>query len=267
MMIKRIKVYLLVVWYGVKSKLNYRTSSILELTGMVLEISVQIYIWKFLIENSDQYGTTLSQMVTYILLVRLASILTSSTIARVLSNRIRDGAIATDFVSPISMKGRWLCADLGNNLFRVLVVLVPIAMICAILWGIQPPASVAHGVGSIVSLFLGCMLAFEYSYILGLISFWLLRNPFYKWHFRNIEQIFAGTYFPLWFYPEWLEKITRCLPFRYFSYEATAVYLGKVSEPQIREVILMQILWIAVLLIVESIVWYGARRKVIVQGG
>ena len=44
-------------------------------------------------------------------------------------------------------------------------------------------------------------------------------------------------------------------------------YLGKVPVPQIREVILMQILWIAVLLIVESMVWYGARRKVIVQGG
>lgn len=264
---EKIVLYSLALWYGLKSKLTYRLSSIFELVGKFIEFFAQILIWVALLGNGSRFDTNLTQMVTYLILTRMVTTLLNSTAGNVITRGVRDGSIGNEFVRPLNLKVYLFASDLGSNVFKVLVIFLPLSIVAALMYGFVFPPSLLHGVCFAVSLLLGGFMMFHYSYLLGLVSFWLFRNPFYKWHFRNVEQIFSGQFFPLWLYPVWLSIITEYLPFRYFTYEPLAIYLGKTPVEEIPFVIGLQVLWAVTLYVAERIVWTKAQRKVIVQGG
>lgn len=259
--------YMMLIWFGLKSKLIYRLSSLFGLIGKFLEVLAQVLIWAALLGSGSRFDTTLAQMITYLIITRFTSILLNTSAGNEISSRIRDGSISTDFIRPLNLKAYLFCNDLGNNLFVVFVVIFPLSIIFGIGYGFLLPASWQQGVAFFVSLCFGAFIMFHYSFLLGLASFWLIQNPFLRWHFRNIEQVFSGQFFPIWFYPGWLASITTFLPFRYFTYEPIAIYLGKTPNDKIGWVLLTQLIWIFVLYILERTVWKMASQKVIVQGG
>lgn len=264
---QKIALHLLILWFGLKSKLTYRLSSVFELLGKFLEIFAQVLIWVALLGNGTRFDTTLSQMITYLILTRVISTLSASQAGSEISDKIDDGTIANDFVRPLNFKLYLLCNDLGNNFFKVLVVFLPISIIAGLAYGFLLPETSMQGAAFLLSTVLGALLTFYYSYILGLLSFWLIRNPFLRWHFRNVEQIFSGQFFPIWLYPAWLSTITEFFPFRYFTYEPLAIYLGKTTAGDIPRVLLIQAAWLIILYIIERIMWHRACKKVLVQGG
>jgi ABC-2 type transport system permease protein len=119
----------------------------------------------------------------------------------------------------------------------------------------------------LLTLACGTFMMFHYNYVLGLISFWLIDNPFLRWHFRNVEQLFAGQFLPIWLYPGWLATITSFMPFRYFAYEPIAIYLGKTPMHSVPQVLFIQLFWMITLFLLERLMWRSAQKKVIVQGG
>lgn len=263
----QVALYSLALWYGLKSKLTYRLSSLFELLGKCLEVFAQILIWVSLLGSGTRFDTSLPQMVTYLILTRVISTLFATQAGNEISNKINDGSIANDFVRPINFKLYLLCNDLGNNLFKVLVVFLPVGILAGLVYGFIMPSTVVQGLVFLLSTVFGALLTFLYSYLLGLLSFWLIKNPFLRWHFRNVEQVFSGQFFPIWLYPAWLSSLTELLPFRYFTYEPLAIYLGKTPVNEIAHVLLMQLVWLVILYTVERIVWHRACKRVLVQGG
>lgn len=267
MCLNRAMFYGLALWYGLKSKLTYRLSSVFEVFGKFLEILAQILIWVALLGSGSRFDTTLTQMVTYLILTRIISMLFATSAGDEISAKINDGSIANDFARPLNFKMYLLCGELGGNLFKVLVVFVPIGVVVGLLYGFMLPPTPLQGLAFLASLALGALLTFYYGYVLGLFSFWLIRNPFTKWHFRNVELIFSGQFFPLWLYPAWLSRLTEFLPFRYFTYEPLAIYLGKTPVSEIPRVLALQAIWLALLYAAERLLWRRACKKVLVQGG
>jgi len=259
--------YLLIIWYGLKSKLTYRLSSVFELAGKFLEISAQVFIWITLLGGGVRFDTTLPQMITYLIIMRVATMLVESTVGGEMQRRIREGSIATDFSRPINLKGFMFCNDLGNNIFKVMVVMLPISIVFGFAYNFLLPETGLQLVAFLISLIIGTFAMFHYNFLLGLISFWLLQNPFIRWHFRNVEQVFSGLFFPIWFYPVWLANITLILPFRYFTFEAVSIYLGMTPVDRIGQVLSIQLAWAMGLYLLSRIVWIRASKRVIVQGG
>ena len=259
--------YMMVVMLGIKSKLVYRIGTLLNTVGIFIEFFGRIMIWVALLTSGKRFETTLPEMITFMVLSMVLEQVVSSSSGSVIAQHIRDGSISFDFVRPINIKAYLFFNDIGNNIFSALVVFLPICVIMSHNFGFSPPASSLHGLFFLTSACLGLVMRFYYSYILGLFSFWLLKNPFTSWHFRNVEMIFAGLFMPIWMYPAWLASITQFLPFRYFIYEPLAFYLGKTPIDSIWRIIMNQFVWLAVLHIIERLLWRKACHKVIVQGG
>ena len=59
--VNQVALYSLTLWYGLKSKLTYRLSSVFELLGKFLEIFAQILIWVALLGSGARFDTTLSR--------------------------------------------------------------------------------------------------------------------------------------------------------------------------------------------------------------
>lgn len=259
--------YLTIVRLGLKSKLTYRLSSFLDMLGRLIEFLGWILIWAALLKDAGRFGTSMEEMVTYLIITRLVISITASTAGNEISRKIRDGTIATDFIRPVNMKSFLFFNDIGNNLFKAVVVFLPIGIITGLGFGFLPPQSPVHFLSFLFTMILGAVLQFYYDYLLGLISFWLVQNPFLGWHFKNVANLFSGQFMPIWLYPRALAAVTVYLPFRYFTYEPIALYLGKSRLSEMPRVLTAQVLWLAVLYLTERLIWRAAYRKLVIQGG
>ena len=266
-MIKTAPFYVMVVYLGIKSKFVYRIGVLLNTLGVIIEFLGRIMVWLSLLASGMRFNTTLSEMVTFMVLGILLDRIVSSSAGNVIAHRIRDGSIALDFTRPIHLRNYLFFNDLGNNVFSVLAIFLPVCVVVSLGFGFLAPVSPRHLVAFMATACLGLVMRFYYSYILGLFSFWLLRNPFTSWHFRNVETLFAGVFMPIWMYPQWLATITQYLPFRYFIYEPMTFYLGKAPIESIWQVLSIQIFWLAGLFVSERLLWRKACQKLIVQGG
>jgi ABC-2 type transport system permease protein len=263
----RLSMYLSIVYLGLKSKFTYRLSSFLDMLGRLIEFLGWLFIWATLLKDGGRFGTSMEEMVTYLVITRLVLTLTASTAGDEIARKIRDGSISTDFVRPINMKGFLFFNDIGNNLFKAFAVFLPIGIITALGFGFVPPQGLPPFLAFLFTMFLGAVLRFYYEYLLGLISFWLVRNPFLKWHFKNVANLFAGQFLPIWLYPAALATVTLFLPFRYFTYEPIALCLGKSPLSELPRILTAQVLWLGILYLAERLIWRSAYRKVVVQGG
>jgi ABC-2 type transport system permease protein len=259
--------YLTIVRLGLKSKLTYRLSSFLDMLGRLVEFLGWILIWAALLKDAGPFDTSMEEMVTYLVITRLVITLTASTAGNEISRKIRDGSISMDFIRPVNLKGFLFFNDIGNNLFKAFAVFLPIGIITALGFGFMLPQSLIHFLAFLFTMILGAVLQFYYDYLLGLVSFWLVQNPFLRWHFRNVANLFAGQFMPIWLYPAVLAGITIYLPFRYFTYEPIALYLGKSPLSDLPRILTAQVLWLAVLYLTERLIWRAAYRKLVVQGG
>ena len=259
--------YFTVVRLGVKSKLVYRLGAFLNTLGVLVEFLMRILVWVALLASGIQFDTTLAQMVTFMVLSLILESIVSSSSGSYIGRRIRDGSISMDFTRPIHLRNYLFFSDIGNNIFTVLCIFLPVCIVVSLGFGFLGPASPLQFAAFLVTALFGLVLKFYYSYLLGLFSFWLLHNPFTSWHFRNVETLFAGLFMPIWMYPDWLAAITRFLPFRYFTYEPMTFYLGKAPVESLWRVLLIQAVWLIVLYAAERLLWRRACHKLIVQGG
>ena len=131
----------------------------------------------------------------------------------------------------------------------------------------MPPASLLHGFVFGFTLILGITLQYLFSYVIGLLSFWVKTSSFVTWFMGAFTSLFGGSIIPLWFYPDFLRGIARHLPFRYISFEPVAIYLGQTDTNQFLPTICMQLVWIILIYILGRVLWSRAEKLVIVQGG
>ncbi len=80
-------------------------------------------------------------------------------------------------------------------------------------------------------------------------------------------ELFSGSFVPLWFYPDWLYAISACLPFRLIFFEPISIFLGRYAVEDMLQIVLLQLVWLAVLYAAGVWVWSKAQTKVMVHGG
>jgi ABC-2 type transport system permease protein len=140
-------------------------------------------------------------------------------------------------------------------------------IIFIVMYGFSPPAEPWMVLFLVVAVINGSLRLFYFRYLLGLVSFWLIHNPFIDWYFITVESLFSGNVVPIWFYPAWLAALSRFLPFRYFIFEPVSVYLGKTPASEAGTVLLMQFIWLGLFVGIERLIWSRAHKKLIIQGG
>ena len=259
--------YIFLCGYTVKSKLMYRITSWIDVISALLTFFIQISLWRALLAGNFVKGFNFETMVPYVIIMYFSAALTYINIALVIENSIRDGSILYDLIRPINYRKYLLCTMLGENVFKACANTLLIIVVSMIVYGVYVPESLFCVFGFIVSLGLGVMLIFEITYVCGLSAFWLQRTWFIDWFLEAFVIFFGGSAVPLWFYPEILQKFSMILPFRYVSYEAINIYLGRYNAGVCVAKILISILWIIILRTIGIVIWRFAQKRVEVNGG
>jgi ABC-2 type transport system permease protein len=265
--VKQMEYYVYTIKCGFKSKIIYRLSAWLGSISGIITFLIQILIWKALLGNGVRFDTTFEIMLTYLVITQIASAFVNSFSGATIARLIRNGDISLYLVRPINLKIHLFFDDFGKNIFNVFIINLPVCFVLICFWGFQLPNEPIIYCYVILMLINGMFLLFHYKYILGVLTFWLIKNPFTTWGFQNAESIFSGKVLPIWLCPTWLVTVTKYLPFRYFTYEAVALFVGKASIESVMHVLIVQYFWIIMFLLLEHIISKRAINKLVVQGG
>jgi ABC-2 type transport system permease protein len=110
-------------------------------------------------------------------------------------------------------------------------------------------------------------LLFLMSALFGLVAFWLMTSFSLDWTLGALLQLFSGLLVPFWFFPEPLATIARHLPFAWVVYYPNAVYLGRLSAPDVWLYLGLGLAWSALFLAGVLWLWRRASSRITVQGG
>jgi ABC-2 type transport system permease protein len=206
-------------------------------------------------------------MIAYIMINQAILALTGGAYTNQLGASIRDGSVTVSLLQPMSYRLYLFSSMMGNNWYVFLFSALPVIIAGSFITGFPAPPSPAGFLFFVPMSLVGILIMFEITYIFGLFAFWTQTTWFIPWYVEAGKRLFGGTVIPLWFYPGALERVTRYLPFRYIAFEGINCYLGRLSVYAMARSLITALIWWIVLYGAGRLIWFRARKKLVLNGG
>lgn len=256
---------------GMLESVAYRANFICFLLGEIMSCFIMFFVWRAVFDETQVFsGFTMEDMVVYLFITFLTGYLTYSDGTYAIATEIRDGSIAMRMIKPCSFDMCFLFQELGNKIFNVLVIFVPITAGVEIYRYVitgEWQFNIAYFLLYIVSLILAYLISFYFNVSYGFMAFYL-KN---LWGADILKEVIvnflSGATIPLAFMPAFLETALNILPFSSLSYTPVMIYMGMYSPSEIAYRMLFQVFWLAVMILLSKLVWKHAVKRLCSQGG
>ncbi len=265
---KRLTKYLEVTRLEMLRIITYRTNFVAMFFNSFVLVFMYSYLWRAVYANSPTIGDlTLSQMLTYIFVVRAIVVPFDNDIDWRIAERIRTGDIAIDFIRPANLQLMQFATAIGNFVMRFITTSVPVLGLGAWLFGISAPASLGHFVLFLFSLLLSFTITTSINYIFGMISFWTVSIHGILFAKIFVSEFLAGAAVPLSLFPAWLRSLAMVLPFQAMVNTPLSIYLQLTPPQGIVHLLVLQVFWAVGLLGFGRFLLHKSYRQLEVQGG
>lgn len=251
--------------------LSYKANAIMFFIGDGMILVVTYYLWKAIYASSSTSvinGFNFNEMVVYVMMSFLTGLIINTDVSYSIMSEVKDGSIAINLIRPISYQKRMLFEGLGNVLYNFVVLFI-MGSIAVTIFLYQSNMSLTLGrvIAYFISVTMGIMLNFYYSYAFGLLSFKLTNMWGISQIMGAITQLLSGALIPLVFFPQWAQGLFNYLPFSSMIYIPTMIYLGKMETEQMLGALLIQFIWVIILAIIAKLVWKKLIKHLVILGG
>lgn len=242
----------------------YRTHSMVSIFVGPLYFLVQYFIWTAVYGDGGAIaGMELKQTIRYFGVVTLIGYLTMDFADWNLQMLIRTGKYLTFTLRPVNHIYFAFAQKVGHRFLGFYVEFIPCFIIFSLLFGeILIPAQIGW---TILSVFLAFLMGFYINYTLGMTAFWLVDADGVRRVFLMISAFFAGSFIPLAFFPDFLQKIQFFLPFQYILYVPAMVWTGSYTlggvSYSIPQIVLIQAVAVIVMISVSKVVSIFAIKR------
>jgi ABC-2 type transport system permease protein len=240
-------------------------------TGIItyfLNVTVYYFIWTAVFRSAHSIaGFSLPQIITYVSVGWMIRSFYWNTIDQEMAYEVIEGKIAMDLIKPVSIQWMWICRAMGESAFRLGLLTLPTAVVVALVFPVQGPAS-----GENFALFLVSVLGSFF--LMGAINFMigtcaiplksilaLIRAKYW------LIEMLSGLLIPISFFPDAAQKIMARMPFEYIAFVPLQIYLGKLDRAAAFRALGTQWLWVVVMLALAHFWWERASRKITIHGG
>lgn len=256
---------------NIKNSMAYKAELFFSLLKTIMLLIIQIAIWKKLygsdvdifIKGGDVDVTV---MINYGIISSFISIAISNGVIGNIGTKVRTGDVAIDLIKPLSFMGNILSQVIGEMVFRLVLVVLPLFVILYPIYKMMIP-SWFFLLSFLLSFINAFIIMFLITYMVGLTAFWY----FEIWHFErlldDIIKVLSGSIIPLWFFPKPLVFLSDFLPFKYIYYVPINVYMERMSAKETLGVLGFQLFWILILFLFAKCIWSKCINKIVVQGG
>jgi ABC-2 type transport system permease protein len=263
----------LATWWTVlrislEERLVYRADFALGTLMRFLPIVTQIFLWGAVFAGMRTPGAKIGgysyhDFIAYFLLTMICRAFSSMPgLASGIARDIRDGTVKKYLIQPIDMLGFLLLTRLAHKLVYYTIAAAPFALVFYLCRGFFPgwpgPATLAAFFASLVMAFL---LGYLLEATLGMIGFWFLEVSSLLFIYMLFNFFLSGHMFPLDMLPGGWATAVKLLPLQYFAYFPAAVFLGKVTGPDLVWGLCAQFGWLVFFLVAARTVFhFGVRR-------
>jgi ABC-2 type transport system permease protein len=254
--------YRVLVRVSLLDQLQYRASSLIWMSGAILEPLVFFVVWARVAEarGGSVAGFDARAFAAYYIATFVVNHLTFSWIMHVFQFRVQQGALSFELLRPVHP----IHNDIAENLaYKILMSLVVLPAVIGMWIGFAPrfswqPWSLAC---LLPALLFSYALRFVLEWILGLAAFWATRVMALNQIYFALSGFLAGKWAPLAVFPGWLQDAAAALPFYYCIAFPVELALGQLTLEQILRGFATQLAWLALVFAAITLLWGRAVRR------
>ncbi len=222
-------------------------------------------LWRVVYGDANTIaGFTMVQTLWYLTFTEAIE-LSQTRIFNPISQEVKDGTIAYSIARPYSYVLYWICRGMGENLVKVVPLLLEGFLIATIMVGPLPGYLSALPFGLLV-IAGGILVGTTLQAIIGLLAFWFEEVMPFWWIIQKLIFVIGGLFIPIDFYPDWLARIARATPFAFAAYWPASTWVA-FSRERFLITIGGQVFYLALFALVAALLFRAAVRKLHIQGG
>ncbi len=231
--------------------------------GMILVYSA------FYRSNLAIDGITLKQLSTYVWLQQaLLALFAYWVYENDIFDSISNGNVAYELCRPVSIYEMWFSRVVANRLARVSLRCLPILVVASLMpksYSFTPPSSFSTFLWFLLSLALGLFLMVGINMLVYISAFYTVSTLGTRILTMSLFELFAGVILPFPLLPKKLELVFNLLPFASIQSTPGLIYNGYIEN--VYRPILLQVFWLAVVIVTGKLLMKKALKRVVVQGG
>ena len=261
------KLYIKYIKASIQSIIMYPVNLWSKSLGRILYVYLQVHLWIALYSNHIGTESTDNRVraITCIIISNIIFSIMECNIVNQINEKIRSGEIVMDLLKPMNYMTYLFSTYLGENIINFIFRTIPLITVTALFW--NQYIGVLHYIACfILSISISFIINFLYSYIIGLIAFWLIVTWPLNMMLNSVYKCFSGIWIPIFLLPKSLGMISNLLPFKYIYSSPINILMANNNKIVITE-LLLQMIWCIGLYIICVLTWKYANNKLIVQGG
>ena len=259
------KKYLTVFNLSFQNEFVYRLNFVLWRVRNVIRILMVYFLWHTVFsQNTNAFGFTREQMMTYVFLV----LITSTFIMAAPSNdnigsEIANGDLSNFLVKPVGYLRYWLTRDWSSKLLNMFFVVFEIGFLWA--W-LRPnlywPPSLFYFVMALAMLIVAALIYFVLTKIAISTAFWFPENTWGTMFLVLVfMEVLSGVIFPLSVLSQTTFNLLQLTPFPYLVYFPVSIWLGNLDIQTVWRVFGQSLIYLLVLLLVLQKVWTKGLKE------
>lgn len=252
--------------------LQYRTAALAGMSTQLFFGLIFVLLYEAFYSANANISISYSKTVNYLWLNQaLLALINQMTVDSELTSMIVKGDLAYEFIRPKDLYFMWYFKTLGNRLAAVILRSIPLFLVAIFLlpkpYNLTGPENLTYFLFFLLSLSFGTILVCALSLLSPIICMKTLNEKGFISIYIILSNLFSGLDIPLYLFPEWLERISNLLPFRYVSDIPFQLYNGTISYHEGVVGIGIQFIWIFIIIIISRLIMSKLLKKVVVQGG
>ena len=262
------KKYLYVIKIQIIKSFTYEFNVYGNIIMQTIIMITSAFFWKALYKNhSIVSGVDADNMLTYIVISSLLSVLLITNVERRIQTSVEKGTVATDMMKPVSLFGVYFAEDIGNIVALIFQNMIPILVIGSLMIRIPKMADLHALLLFVISVVESILINWLIAALFGMIAFTAVNIDALIQVKKHLLRLLSGSIIPIWFFPSGVARILETLPFVYIYQLPLSIYIGKGDRAQQIRQMQIQFLWLVILAALFFFVQKRVTRKVMVQGG
>jgi len=263
-----VDIYLTTARMAIASEFQYRTGHYFFLLGMIAEPVIYLVVWTTI---ADQQGGSVNGLsagyfAAYYIVWTLVRNMNIVFGAPYWEYRIREGELNRDLLRPM-LPLHWDIAWFAGWKVVMIVLWLPIAFGLSLVFDPTLSPRPAEIVTFAIAIWGAYLIRTMLQESLGMLCFWTTRGAAIFDLYMTVELLLSGRLVPLPLMPDWVQEISRFLPFQWAFYFPIESLVGDLSNQELAQGLFVQLFWILVGLAIFRVAWRSAIRRYSAVGG
>lgn len=248
--------------------LAYRTNYYTGILIYSINIGAYYFLWKAIYGTKEHIeGLSITQMTTYVAISWMARAFYFNNLDREMAMEIMEGKVAVELIRPYNYLTMKTMQGLGEGIFRLFLFSIPGLFIVYFIFPIEVTWDLSVWGLFAVSILFSFFINTELNLLTGITTFFLYNNAGLIRAKRVIIDLFSGLLLPISFFPVWAQSLMKYLPFQGISYIPSMIFTKGFSNQEALSAIGQQFVWMILLILPIQLLWYLAKKQMVIQGG